>query len=164
MGIYSVIGQRGKLLDTKGASILAAFEDGEPATVERKIGKGRAVHFAWFPGLSYQYARDGESKSFSPVLRNMITEPVYTAGAVPPVTVSQPLIEAPMLLSEKGVAVTVLNWTGEAQKQVYLTVRIPFTARTVESVKQGKLAFTQTEKGLRCSLPLDAVDVVVIKP
>ena len=74
------------------------------------------------------------------------------------------MIETPLLLSEKGGAVTLLNWTGESQNEVNVVVRIPFKARSVESVKKGRLKFRQTEEGVKCSLPLDAVDIIILRP
>ena len=95
----------------------------------------------------------------------MITHPALElAGVKPPVTVDQPLIETPLLLSDTGAAVTVLNWSGEARESVQLTVRLPFKAKSVESMKTGKLDFKQTEEGVHCSIPLDTVDIIVIKP
>ena len=96
----------------------------------------------------------------------MITWPVlHLAKITPPVTVSRPKIEAPLLLSKEGAAVTLLNWSGEIpQKQVYLTIKVPFPAKTVESMKRGKIDFQQTDEGIRCALPLDTVDILVIKP
>ena len=170
-GDFTAFGPRGKLIDPKGAHVVAAFSDGDPAVIERDVERGRVIHFTWLPGGSYYRSAatpmtGGQHPTgFSATLRNMITDSVARAGVTPPVTVSCPQIEAPLLLSSKGAAVTVLNWTGEGpQKQVHLTVKIPFTAKSVESMKTGKLPFTQTAKGVHCALPLDAVDIIVIKP
>ena len=34
----------------------------------------------------------------------------------------------------------------------------------VESVKEGALVFSQTEKGVRCNLPLGAADIIMLRP
>jgi len=44
------------------------------------------------------------------------------------------------------------------------TTIVPFAVKTIESMKHGKLSFKKTEAGIRCSLPLNAVDILVIKP
>ena len=132
--------------------------------MERRHG-----YFTWMPGLSYQKTGGAPSaeyqKGFSNILRGLITYPVHAAKITPPVTVDRSMIETPILLSDKGAAVTVLNWTGEGpQKQVVLTIKLPFTVKTVESAKRAKVDFQQTEEGLRCTLPLNAVDILIIKP
>jgi len=120
------------------------------------------------PGLSYfkpsKTTNDKLPTGFPTAIRSMITYPVQAARVVPPVTVNQAMIETPLLLSEKGAAVTLLNWTDQAQKEVKITVRIPFAVKSVESVKRGKLAFNQTEQGVTCALPLDAADIVLLRP
>ena len=74
------------------------------------------------------------------------------------------MIEAPLLLSDRGAAVTLLNWTGEPQERLAVTVRVPFAVRSVESVKQGKLAFEATRDGVAFSLPLGAADILMLRP
>jgi hypothetical protein len=39
-----------------GAASLASFADGSRAITSKPNGKGRAVHFAWLPGLSYYFS------------------------------------------------------------------------------------------------------------
>ncbi len=139
---------------SKGAGAFDRYND--PCDVLSKgsaeAGRGRIVQFTWMPG------------TFSETIRGTMISPVQTAKIVPPVTVDRPMIETPLLLSEKGGAVTLLNWTGEAQKTVKLTVRVPFKAKSVESVKQGKLDFSQAEEGATCVLPLDAADILLLRP
>jgi hypothetical protein len=136
--------------------------------IERKVGEGRAVHFTWMPGISYfkssTATKDKLPEGFSEAIRGMITYPVQAAKVVPPVTVDRAMIETPLLLSEKGGAVTLLNWTGESVPQVKMTVEVPFAVKSVESVKQGKLEFARTDKGVACALPLAAADIVLFRP
>ena len=74
------------------------------------------------------------------------------------------MVEAPLLLSDKGAAVTLLNWTGEPIERLSVTVRVPFTARSVESVRRGRLAFQKVKEGVTCSLPLGAADIQMLRP
>jgi hypothetical protein len=94
----------------------------------------------------------------------MVLYPVQAAKVVPPVTVDRAMIESPMLLSDKGAAVTLLNWSGEEQKGVKIVVRVPFAVKSVESVKQGKLDFSQTDQEVTCALPLGAADILMLRP
>jgi len=167
-GTFTAFGPRGTLRDAPKKGVLATFADGAPAIIERKVGRGRVVHFTWMPGLSYLKSstttKDRLPAGFSTVIRGMIAYPVQAARVTPPVTVDQPMIETPLLLSAKGAAVTLLNWSGEAPKPVTLVIRAPFTVQSVASVKQGKLPFTRTKDGITCILPLGAADIVLLRP
>lgn len=166
-GAFTAFGPVGKLAAAPAGGVLASFADGLPAMVQRQVEKGAVVYFTFMPGLSYMRSSTGSKDKlpvgFSTVLRGMITYPAQLAKVTTPVTVNLPMVETPMLLSEKGAAVTILNWTGEKQT---LTVQahVPFTAKQVSSVKQGKLKFTQKGDTITCTLPAGAVDILMIHP
>ena len=168
-GAFTLYGPRGSFVNPPGdGAVLAANADGTPAVLQRAVGQGRVVSFAWMPGLSYAKSqsgtKDGLPAGFSAVVRDMITAPVKSAQVTNMVTIDKPMIETPMLLSEKGAAVTLLNWTGEKQQKLVVYARVPFTAAKVESVKQGAVKFTQTKDVIYCTLPLDAADILMIRP
>jgi len=164
----TIYGLKGTLTKPEAATVLASFDDGTPAVITNKVGKGSVVYFAWMPGLSYVKSqngtKDGLPTGFSVVLRNCIIAPVYHANVTLPVIVDKPMIETPMLLSEKGAAITLLNWTGEPQAKLTLRARVPFKAATVQSVKGGAVRFTQQGDLITCTLPLGAADILMIKP
>jgi hypothetical protein len=167
-GPFVAVGPRGQWAAPRGEAALASFADGAPAVVERKVGLGRAVHFTWMPGLSYMKSSTGVKDrlpvGFSAPLREMILHPVRTSGVVPPVTVDRAMVEAPLLLSAGGAAVTLLNWTGEPLPQVAATIRVPFAVRSVDSVRRGKLPFNAVPGGVSLTLPLDAADILLLRP
>jgi hypothetical protein len=143
--------------------------DGSPGAVEDTFGKGRLVWFAFWPGMSYfrsgTFAPGRLPEGFHPGLRQCLVDPVTKAGVAPPATVDRPLIETPVLLSEAGAAVTLLNWTNAQQEDLRLTVQLPFRAASVRSVAQGRgVPFRQTDSALECMLPLGAADVLAIRP
>ncbi|MHB9110252.1 MAG: beta-galactosidase trimerization domain-containing protein [Armatimonadota bacterium] len=148
--------------------ILATGADGAPAVIQRTVGQGAVVYFAWMPGLSYVKSqngtKDGLPAGFSEEVRGLITHPTQLAKVTSRVTVNKPMIETPMLLSEKGAAVTLLNWTGEPQQKLTVYARVPFKAAKVQSVKKGALKFTQTKDVIYCTLPLEAADILMITP
>jgi hypothetical protein len=74
------------------------------------------------------------------------------------------MIETPVLLSEKGAAVTLLNWTGEKQEKAELTVRLPFDVTRAKSVKVGDLTPRRTDRGALLTLPLGSADIVMLWP
>lgn len=167
IGEFLAIGARGVVKETR-ADVLAKFEDDTPAILTRSIEKGRVFHFSFLPGLAYWKSstttKDRLPVGFSESIRRWIVHPTEVAGVRAPVVLDRPLIEAPMLLSEKGAAITLLNWSGEAEKEVKMTVRVPFAVKSVTSVQGGALRFARTEEGIQFTASLRAADILLIRP
>jgi hypothetical protein len=148
-------------------SVAARFDDGSPAVAERVVGRGRVVHFAWMPGLSYgkssSQVKDGLPAGFSNSLREWITWPVCLANVSRPATVNQPLVEALVLASPQGIAVTLLNWNGEPLPEVQVEVRTSQALGRVESVRHGTLNFQSANGRTRFVLPLGNADIVSLR-
>jgi hypothetical protein len=163
LGAVSSMDQRATSLQTA-----ASFSDGTPAVVSRRVRRGRVVHYSWLPGITYTYSptgqQDGLPTGFSDTARHLVVYPTQLAQVSPPVTVDQPMVEAPLLLSTGGAAVTLLNWTGGSLSGVGVTVKVPFPVKSVTSVKHGPLTFQSTQGGAFFSLPLDAADIVMLRP
>jgi Beta-galactosidase trimerisation domain len=160
-------GPRDTLVNSRGA-VLAHFGDDSPAIVRRTLGKGVVVHFTWLPGLSYvkssTVAAGKLPWNFSPIIRNWIAAPVKDAGIQLPVQASEPMVETPMLCSNVGAAVTILNWNNDQINNLGLTIRVPFRVKSVASVIHGPLKFERGSQNIHVSLPVISADIVVIKP
>lgn len=167
-GTQNIYGPRGTLLNLQSLQVLASFDDHSPALVQSNVGKGHAYRYTLMPGLSYWRSRHGTQDKlpvgFSPSLGKLIVEPALRAGVSPMVVVDQPMVESPILLSDAGAAVTLLNWTGKTIDSVDVSVRLPFKAKTVTAVKMGALHFTTKGDEVMFNLPLGAADIVSIKP
>lgn len=185
-GSFAVATVRGALAGSTpaGAIAEAQWSDSKaPAIMQRPLGKGRVYHYTFMPGMSYAYSSrdylnltggvgipssnsDFLPTGFSPALRDWIVRPVKLANVQPPVQLSTAMIETPLLLSSKGAAVTLLNWTGTPQKALNIRVKVPFTVASAGSVQQGNLTFKQTAPGqVTVTLPsLDAADVLMLRP
>ncbi|MBF0532953.1 MAG: putative Ig domain-containing protein [Candidatus Omnitrophica bacterium] len=171
MGSFAAYGNRG-LLDAPVGMVTASFDDGKPAIVVTPVGSGRAIYYSWYPGYCYsrtygKYAAvDGlyNPLSFSDIQRDYVSYPLTLAQVTPPVSISLPLIEAPMLIADQGALITVLNWRGAPQDNVTFTVRLPFTVQSVKSVKSGELTFTANGNEVSFSMPLGAADIVMFRP
>jgi len=161
-------GPRDNLANAPKGDVVARFEDDSPAIVRRSVNKGTVVHFTWLPGLSYvKSSSTGGGKlpwNFSPVIRNLIVTPIKDAGIELPVETSEPMVEAPMLCSRVGAAVTVLNWNNDQINNLRLTIRVPFQVKSVASVIHGPLKFDRGPQTIHVSLPVMSADIVVIKP
>ncbi|HVV70973.1 MAG TPA: hypothetical protein VHI52_05655, partial [Verrucomicrobiae bacterium] len=153
-GLAAWVQGGGTLAMSKGAGGSDRYN--EPCDILSKSlvspGHGQVVHFTWLPG------------TYSADIRDAMLSPMYTARVEPPVKADVAMIETPLLLSAKGAAITVLNWSGKVQKQVTVTAQVPFTVKSVESVEQGKLAFTQSQRGITCRLPLATADIILLTP
>ena len=74
------------------------------------------------------------------------------------------MVETPLLLAREGAAITLLNWRGESVNALNVTARVPFKVTRVESVKRGRITFRESRDGVAFSLPLDAADIVTLRP
>ena len=166
LGPFQALGVRNVVTGPPETSA-ASFDDRTPDVVEREIGRGRVVHFAWMPGLSYWKSSTGTKGGlpvgFSDSLRSWITWPVRSVDVSLPVTVNRPLVEAPMLASLAGIAVTLLNWSGEPLPEVQVDVRTDKHIGRVESVRHGKLRFQSADGHTRFALPLESADIVTLR-
>lgn len=150
------------------ATVIATFKDGSPAAFQKRVGDGKVTFFNFLPGISYVRStnarKDGLPVGWSIRLRDLIVKPVVDEGVQLPVVVSEPMIETPVLVSDAGMAVTLLNWTGEKRGRVTLHLRTPFKVTSVESLDHGKIEFERVADGVKVTLDVDAVDVLKVKP
>jgi hypothetical protein len=148
---------------------LARFDDGAPAIVRREVGGGRHVHFDFFPGISYLFSTgakvDELPVALSEAMRRWIVDPALAAGVEPPVRTDVDLVDAPLLLSPTGAAITLLNWTGGPVDDLTVRASLPFVPRAVRSVRRGPVPFEVAPGGVVVHLPLaDGSDVLAIYP
>ena len=144
--------------------MLGRFLDGSAAIIEKPLGRGRIIHSAFFPGMSYfgnQFVR----------MSDWITYPAKSAGVRLPVELglvekSWSQVEAPVLLSEEGAAVTLINRTRKEVEKLDVRLRLPFRPRKVESVQRGAVPFRQGADGtISFSLHLGkTADILKVKP
>ena len=172
--VGKVSGERGEFeafavkgtLELNGAQVLGEFEDGTPAITMNQYGEGTAVHFALLPGISYRRSAKDEggkfAEGFSEAAREWINFPVEMARVEKPVEVDVPMVETPVLASEKGLAVTLLNWTNEPKEQVTLKVRTERPVARASSVKHERVDWKQGDGYVEVKMPIDTVDVLMV--
>lgn len=165
-GTFTAWGARTEL-QINGAEVLAAFDDGDPAIITHDHGEGRMIHYALLPGISYRKPATGGKgrfpEGFPEAARTAITLPVRETDIRRPVILDRPMVEAPVLASPKGLAITLLNWTNPLRED--LTVRIPTdrTVNTVRSVRRGELEFTHDAQTVEFQLPLKTTDIILVE-
>ena len=164
-GDIAVFGPVGRLTRTVGTSD-AHLENGLPAVVRTAVSKGQVIHFTWMPGVTYANALDkpgGMGSDLSRSIRTWIARPTRLARISAPITVDSDLIETPLLLSEKGAAITLLNWRDKPVRRVGMTIQLPFPIREVSSVKRGRLPFQRAAGVIHVSLPLNTADILLLR-
>ncbi|HXK44439.1 MAG TPA: beta-galactosidase trimerization domain-containing protein [bacterium] len=170
--VFKAAWAKGKMLSTrKNSEILATFSDGSPAIVYVPAGKGGVIHYEFYPGCSYFLSQIESEKTgynklpcgFSENIRNCILLPLKKAKIAPFVSVSESMIEAVPLVSEKGMAVTVLNWSGSDKETVRFEIQCAEKIKEVESVLSGKIPFVQDRNIVSCEIPIKDVDVLLLR-
>jgi hypothetical protein len=79
------------------------------------------------------------------------------------VITSQPGVEACLLESPEGLAITLLNWTGQPIRELRVTIPTKDTFHTADGIEAGALQPTQTDQGVQLVLPLDSADVLLLE-
>jgi hypothetical protein len=148
-------------------SVVARFSSGESAITVRPFQRGKVIGYAFFPGNLY--VRTAERlpyhlpRSWGSAQRSIAVAPARVAGTPRNVWVSVQGVEARRLDSPRGIAVVLLNWTGEALKQAKLHVTVRTAPTTVTSARGVKLKHQVSGSDLEVDLPLADVDVVLIE-
>lgn len=144
---------------------LAIFEDGSSAIVETDCDKGKIFSYGFWPGITYNLTPDRSDpgrlpRGWSDGARNMVTIPAKIAGTPKFVEISDTLIEGCFLKSDRGIAVVLLNWSGEPKKEITVIVNGAGNITKVESAEIGNLKWERTGNSIKIKLPLKTVDVV----
>ena len=164
-GVFDAIGAWDSFKSTRGLEVLARFTNEAPAVVATPVGKGRAIHFAFLPGLAYARspAHPDAQGQYSQAARDLILAPLHEAGIHPRVRPDRPPVEAPLLVSDPGAVVTLLNWTGAHIDPPTVTPDWDRPVQSVESAQKAPLKFATQNGQLTFSLPVRGVDFILIR-
>jgi len=168
-------------LEPKDGKVLGTFADGKPAVVEKRHGKGRAVLFAFLPGLAYlksglplmpadRGATERSSAHFLPTgmdpkLRRALVDAFLPEGYVRPVECSETLVESGVIDTEKPsprLAVPLMNYTGKPIRSLTVKVQGVPSAASVRSVERGRLRPKFEGDVMILTMPLDVADMLLI--
>ena len=163
----------------EGVEVLARFDGGGPAVVAHRWGKGRSVHCAWWPGLTYLREAlpatlpPGDTRRFygSYLPPHYPAEPgsltacgARWAGAERPVESDVALAEATLQRGPLGSVVTLVNYGPAPVASLGVRVRQAEAVAAVTSARHGPLPFEQEGGDVRFRLPLEVGDFVCLKP
>ena len=125
-----------------GAHVLARFENGEAAAVERAYGKGKAAMVGSFLAMAYQRRHEEATKRF-------VTSLAQAAGLTSEAEVSgggTSEIEVRRLVSEHRQIVFVFNHAKDSA-DVQISLRLSWPLRTARELVDDRAVEFQTEKG-----------------
>jgi len=160
--------------------VLGRFDDGKPAVVEKRHGKGRAVLFAFLPGLAYlksglplrpvdRGATEDAYAHYLPTtmdaaLRRALVDHFLPEGFVRPVECSEPLVETTVIDTPKPprMAVPLVNYSGKPIPRLTVRVGGVSAAASVHSVVRGRLRPAFDGGAMTVALPLDVADMLLV--
>jgi hypothetical protein len=138
----------------KEARVLARFkEDGSPAVIERRLGKGRILYAAAHPGLAYLYTAlqppavpDRGPRThmvptgFDAGARALVTLALKAGGVEPAIEARSALIDARLLEAVGGWIVPIANYHDRVGQKVTLAFRVGKQITKATSAYHGELA------------------------
>ena len=160
-----------------GAMVAGKFQDGAPAVLTHRFGRGRTVYVAGTPGVaSVKDARfvPQELKEVWPeAQRQLITGLVRSATAPRMVELSHAVVEAGVYDAPRGTALVLANFTYQPIKELRVRLAVEKLPKTVRSVTQGEVHFKPAKlegsalrgngQGIEFVLPLGINDIVLVE-
>jgi hypothetical protein len=172
-GTLEIAGPIQKLQPTPGTSVIGTFGSGEPAITSNSFGMGTALTYGFFPGLQYWVSQYVESPVYDnphalpkwgKAERQIAVAPARLAKTPRPVTLSHEVFEACRLESSKGIAIVLLNWTGEPIPALTVTVPdIGMFTNTVKLADGTVINYSISGTTLTVIVSMQYVDVLMIE-
>ena len=152
--------------NAEGVEPIATLTEGAVVAAMRNVGRGRIIALGFWPGVSYWLSPDRTDgtrlpQGWSAEIRAFATWPARLANSPRHAIVDVPGVEACLLESNRGIAVTLLNWTGQPLSRIRVTIPGIKSSAKVSSTQQGPIARSDAETTIE--LPLDTADVLLIE-
>jgi hypothetical protein len=156
-----------RIVPARDVRVRARFkDDGSPAVVERRLGRGRLFYVAALPGVASLWSalqpprvpdRGPGTHSvpthFDPGARALLALVLRTASVEPVVATDPPLIDTRLLQAPDGYILPLANYHDKVGQKVKLTIRTDTPIRTVTSAYHGRLAVKQEAGRLVVTIP-----------
>jgi len=160
-----------------GAMVAGKFQDGAPAVLTHRFGRGRTVYVAGTPGVaSVKDARfvPQELKEVWPEAQRQLIIGLVRSAAVPRmVELSHAVVEAGVYDAPKGTALVLANFTYQPIQELRVRLAVEKLPKTVRSVTQGEVHFKPAKlegsalrgngQGIEFVLPLGLNDIVLVE-
>lgn len=146
----------------------ASQSDNEDAAANRTAAPTPAIEVPETSTVAKSTADARLERSYNPwefpaAVRELILQPVRSAGVDAPLTCNIPLVDAVLLHAENGAVIPLANYTLKPLDKVEFGLRSLRPITRIESIHHGAIAFESDENGIaRFSLPLDASDYIKV--
>lgn len=151
------------VIEPAGARAVSKFDDGSPAAMTHSFGKGKSMLLAYSAGFTYSrfYRTATRERRFDEMDRKVVSQFALDAGASRPVRVSKSGVEATLLKSEKGIAISLLDqWQNDPEVTIEFDLQKP--PASVRSVMSGELKFRHENGKLSFDVKIENLDVVLV--
>jgi len=158
-----------KLRNPEKTKVLGEWEDGSPAIIEHRAGKGRVFYVGTYAGHAYNISVEripGKIETgYRENERKIITDFILGCNVQRPIWCSTDCIQADLLESEKGIGIVLSNYSGIQHNQITVSVDAKRTITSIESVQNGKLKFSQDSKTkiVTFAVPINVFDFIVLR-
>jgi hypothetical protein len=155
-------------LQPEDAKVAAKLKGGGAGITVNAYGRGRTVATAFFPGWQYWLSPDYADTTrlphgWSDPLRTVAVAPVRLANTPRTAFASREGVEVCRLQSAKGIALVLLNWTGDPLSSITVTVPKAGRFTRVTSVERGTVSADTSGETVKVTLPLKSVDVLMLE-
>lgn len=169
--IISAVGRKVsfRLRNPEKTKVIGTWEDGSPAIIEHRFGKGSVFYVGTYAGLCYNINVEripGKIETgYREEERKIITDFILNSGIQRPVWCNVDCIQGDLLESDYGIGVVLSNYSGKTQQEVIVQIDARKQVNSVESVQKGKLKFIQDPKTkiVTVALPVDVFDFIILK-
>jgi hypothetical protein len=157
------------LADAAKTKVLATYDDGSPAVIERKLGKGTIYFVGTAAGCSYSRPvvrdRGKIERGYREAERRAIADFALASGVVRPSSCNTPGVQADLLEGESGTGIVLANFTGAPVEKIVLTVQLDKPATKARSINRGPLEMKLDAAGKTATLemPLSLTDFVLFE-
>ena len=129
-----------------GGQVIGTFNDGSPAAVANKLGRGQAVYVGACPAISYikdaKFVPAELKERWPAAQRRFINSAARRRGVPRLVELSHPVVEAGVYDAPEGTALVLANFTYEPIKKLEVRLCVARPPGNVRSVERGPLRFT----------------------
>jgi hypothetical protein len=172
-GSLPVLSARQRFTADASATVLGTFDDGSPAVISRKVGKGTARYLGFLPGLAYlKPAIPRKPPDRSPAPDSMVhllptavdphvTPLLWFDDVALPVTVSAPFVEASMVSSPKGLLIPLVDWSGRPLTHITVALAKPAPGTTATLASGKPVAASADRRSF--ALDLDVADALILR-
>ena len=178
----TIVGEKAVFQAPHDATVLATFDsDGSPAAYSRTVGKGKAVFFGFYGGLSYFHpaipkrpvARGSTDdcfnhwvpRDFNSAARVLVAAPALGVPGAAPVLSTEPRLDVGVLAAAgKGTVLPVTNWAGHPIQGLQLTLQFECEFSTAVLASGGAVKATRLPSGFHVfTFDIDVADALILR-